>query len=243
MSEPLLSVRDLHKYYGRHRAVAGVSLEVARGETVAVVGESGSGKSTLGRCVVRLSRPTSGSIRFDGIELAGLPPRRLRPLRPRFQMVFQDPSSSLNPRWSVERLIGEPLEIQGREADVAALMAEVGLDPSLAGRRPHRLSGGQRQRVGIARALALSPELLVLDEPVTALDVSVQAQVVNLLLRLQEERGLSYLFISHDLAVVSALAHRVVVMHEGRVVESGPTDRVLASPEHPYTQRLVAAVP
>jgi len=243
MSEPLLSVRDLRKDYGRRQAVAGVSLEVGRGETVAVVGESGSGKSTLGRCVVRLSRPTSGSVRFDGVELAGLSARRLRPLRPRFQLVFQDPSSSLNPRWSVGRLIGEPLQVQGREGDVAGLMAEVGLDASLAGRRPHQLSGGQRQRVGIARALSLSPELLVLDEPVTALDVSVQAQIVNLLLRLQEERGLGYLFISHDLSVVGALAHRVVVMSEGRVVEAGPAERVLSRPEHPCTRRLVDAVP
>ena len=243
MSEPLLSVRDLRKDYGRRQAVAGVSLEVGGGETVAVVGESGSGKSPLGRCVVRLSRPTSGSVRFDGVELAGLSARRLRPLRSRFQLVFQDPSSSLNPRWDVRRLIGEPFQVQGREGDVAGLMAEVGLDASLAGRLPHRLSGGQRQRVGIARALALSPELLVLDEPVTALDVSVQAQIVNLLLRLQEERGLGYLFISHDLSVVGALAHRVVVMSEGRVVESGPAERVLSSPEHPCTRRLVEAVP
>ncbi|ROO86311.1 ABC transporter family protein [Actinocorallia herbida] len=241
MSEPLLSLTDVRKSYGRHEAVAGVSLDVGRGETVAVVGESGSGKSTLGRCAVRLTRPTSGSVRFDGIELAGLSGRRLRPLRPRFQMVFQDPSGSLDPRWTIGRSLAEPLGLQRRDADVGALLGEVGLDPSFAGRRPHELSGGQRQRVGIARALALSPDLLVLDEPVTALDVSVQAQIINLLLELQESRGLAYLLISHDLAVVGALAHRTAVMNAGRVIEAGPTGQILGAPEHPYTRMLLAS--
>ncbi|MDA0632657.1 ABC transporter ATP-binding protein [Nonomuraea sp. MCN248] len=243
MAEPLLRVTDLRKIYGRTWAVDGVTLTVDRGETLAIVGESGSGKSTLARCVARLAQPTSGSVRLDGVELATLSRRRLRPLRPRFQLVFQDPSTSLNPRWTIEQIVREPLRLQGVPGDVPRLLAEVGLDPGLAGRRPHQLSGGQRQRVGIARALALSPDLLILDEPVTALDVSVQAQIINLLLRLQEERGLGYLFISHDLAVVSAVAHRIAVMHSGRLVETGPAERILGRPEHDYTRALVAAVP
>jgi len=243
MTEPLLRVTDLHKSYGALRAVDGVTFDVDRGETLAIVGESGCGKSTLARCVARLAQPTGGSVRLDGVELATLSLRRLRPLRPRLQLVFQDPSTSLNPRWTVGEIVREPLRLQGVRGDVPGLLSEVGLDPALAGRHPHQLSGGQRQRVGIARALALSPDLLVLDEPVTALDVSVQAQIINLLLRLQEERGLGYLFISHDLAVVSALAHRVAVMHAGRLVETGPAEQVLGRPSHDYTRALIAAVP
>ncbi|MFI6454879.1 ATP-binding cassette domain-containing protein [Streptosporangium amethystogenes] len=243
MTEPLLRVTNLSKSYGALRAVDGVTFEVDRGETLAIVGESGCGKSTLARCVARLTQPTAGSVRLDGVELAPLSRRRLRPLRSRFQLVFQDPSTSLNPRWTVGEIVREPLRLQGVRGDVPGLLSEVGLDPELAGRHPHQLSGGQRQRVGIARALALSPDLLVLDEPVTALDVSVQAQIINLLLRLQEERGLGYLFISHDLAVVSAVAHRVAVMHAGRLVETGPAEQVLGRPSHDYTRALVAAVP
>ncbi|MGW0594061.1 ATP-binding cassette domain-containing protein [Streptosporangium sp. NPDC002607] len=243
MAEPLLRVTDLRKSYGALRAVDGVTFEVDRGETLAIVGESGCGKSTLARCVARLTQPTGGSVRLDGVELATLSRRRLRPLRPRFQLVFQDPATSLNPRWTVGEIVREPLRLQNVRGDVPGLLAEVGLDPELAGRHPHQLSGGQRQRVGMARALALSPDLLVLDEPVTALDVSVQAQIINLLLRLQEERGLGYLFISHDLAVVSAVAHRVAVMHAGRLVETGPAEQVLGRPSHDYTRALVAAVP
>ncbi|MEV4382369.1 ATP-binding cassette domain-containing protein [Streptosporangium sp. NPDC049644] len=243
MAEPLLRVTNLRKSYGALHAVDGVTFEVDRGETLAIVGESGCGKSTLARCVARLTQPTGGSVRLDGVELAPLSRRRLRPLRSRFQLVFQDPSTSLNPRWTVGEIVREPLRLQGVRGDVPGLLAEVGLDPGLADRHPHQLSGGQRQRVGIARALALSPDLLVLDEPVTALDVSVQAQIINLLLRLQEERGLGYLFISHDLAVVSAVAHRVAVMHAGRLVETGPAEQVLGRPSHDYTRALVAAVP
>ncbi|MEU0481206.1 ABC transporter ATP-binding protein [Streptosporangium sp. NPDC006013] len=243
MAEPLLRVTDLRKSYGALRAVDGVTFELDRGETLAIVGKSGCGKSTLARCVARLTQPTGGSVRLDGVELAALSRRRLRPLRPRFQLVFQDPATSLNPRWTVGEIVREPLRLQNVRGDVPGLLAEVGLDPGLAGRHPHQLSGGQRQRVGMARALALSPDLLVLDEPVTALDVSVQAQIINLLLRLQEERGLGYLFISHDLAVVSAVAHRVAVMHAGRLVETGPAEQVLGRPAHDHTRALVAAVP
>jgi peptide/nickel transport system ATP-binding protein len=258
VTEPLLVVRDLVKHYPPHgplgrglpvRAVDGVSLEVNPGETLAVVGESGSGKSTLGRTILRLEPATSGEVLFDGQSVLNLARVPLRDLRRRMQIVFQDPSSALNPRMTVGDAIAEGMEIHklaptseipGR---VSALMEEVGLDPARANRQPREFSGGQRQRVGIARALAVGPAFLVLDEPVSALDVSVQAQVLNLLLELQRRRGLSYLLIGHDLAVVRQVAHRVAVMYAGKIVETGPTEALLAHPRHPYTQALLSAAP
>jgi len=232
------------------RAVDDVSFDLAAGETLGLVGESGCGKSTLGRAVLRLIEPTSGSVRFDGCELASLTAHRMRPLRRRLQMVFQDPYGSLNPRLTVEQTIGEALDIHrlasgrlARRARVRALLEDVGLDPSHAQRYPHEFSGGQRQRIGIARALAVEPQLIVCDEPVSALDVSVQAQIVNLLQDLQAEHALTYLFIAHDLAVIEHLSHRVLVMYLGQVVELGEAKRVCRAPQHPYTQALVSAVP
>jgi oligopeptide/dipeptide ABC transporter ATP-binding protein len=259
MSPPLLLVDGLRKTYGPGRgpvgpggppaAVADVSFAVARGETLALVGESGAGKSTIARCLVRLDEPDAGRIRFDGAEIAHLRGRALRGFRRRVQIVFQDPHGSLNPRMRVGAAVREPLEVhrlaRGAEADarVGALFAEVGLDPDYRTRFPHELSGGQRQRVGIARALAVGPDLLVLDEPVSALDVSVQAQVLALLRDLQERRSLTYLFIAHDLAVVRQMADRIAVLYRGRIVEEAPTARLLADPRHPYTQTLLSAVP
>jgi oligopeptide/dipeptide ABC transporter ATP-binding protein len=256
---PLLSVRNLVKYYhsagvfGRGvppvRAVDGVSFDVGQGETLALVGESGCGKSSVGRTILRLQEPTSGTALFDGVDIFGLDRTRLRELRRRMQIIFQDPYSSLNPRMTVGRAIAEGIEIHrlapkaeipGR---VAALLEEVGLDPAYARRYPHEFSGGQRQRIGIARALAVQPAFIVCDEPVSALDVSVQAQVLNLLSDLQQQRGLSYLFIAHDLAVVRQIAHRVAVMYLGRIVEEGPTEQILSNPRHPYTVALLSAVP
>ena len=256
---PLLAVDGLVKHYpstglfGRARppvrAVEDVSFTVARGETLALVGESGCGKSTIGRTLLRLQEPTAGRATFDGTDLFVLQGGALRALRRRLQIVFQDPYSSLDPRMTVGASIAEGIEIHrlatGRavRARVEALLAEVGLDPSYADRYPHEFSGGQRQRIGIARALAVEPDLIVCDEPVSALDVSVQAQVMNLLADLQRARGLSYIFIAHDLAVVRQIAHRVAVMYLGRLVEVGPAEEVLAHPRHPYTQGLLAAVP
>jgi oligopeptide/dipeptide ABC transporter ATP-binding protein len=257
---PLLVVRDLHVEFpvrrmafgGSHgviRAVDGLDLDIERGTTVGLVGESGSGKTTTGRAIVRLLDPTSGSIRFDGQEIATLRSEPLRRLRRRFQMIFQDPYSSLNPRLTVGSIVGEPLEIHAigtraeREERVADLLELVGLSRGAADRFPHEFSGGQRQRVGVARALALDPDLVVADEPVSALDVSIRAQILNLLERVQERLQLSYLVVSHDLAAVRRISDSVAVMYLGRIVEVAPTPRLFRNSLHPYTIALISAVP
>jgi oligopeptide/dipeptide ABC transporter ATP-binding protein len=255
---PLVQVRDLVKHYAAGglfakappvRAVEQVSFDVDRGETLALVGESGCGKSSVGRTVLRLQEPTSGEARFEGEDIFRLDRLALRRLRRRMQIIFQDPYSSLNPRMTVGAAIAEGIEIhrlaRGAEIGrrVSALLQEVGLDPAYARRYPHEFSGGQRQRIGIARALAVEPSFVVCDEPVSALDVSVQAQVLNLLADLQRHRGLSYLFIAHDLAVVRQIAQRAAVMYLGRIVEAGATESLLAAPRHPYTVALRSAVP
>ena len=257
----LLEVENLAKHYpmqrglflsrtvGTVKAVDGVGFSLARGETLALVGESGCGKSTTARLVLRLIEPTAGTVRFEGRDITTLDGSELRKLRRRMQIVFQDPFASLNPRMTVGDILAEPLVVHGigdaaqRRARVAELLDLVGLAPYHATRYPHEFSGGQRQRVGIARALAVEPALVVCDEPVSALDVSIQAQVVNLLKDLQARLGLSYLFIAHDLAVVKHVADRVAVMYLGRIVEVGPKAQVFANPRHPYTRLLLAAIP
>lgn len=258
MSTPLLEVSGLVKRFvarsgvGRRRiveAVRGVDLTVAPGEIVAVVGESGSGKTTLARCVLALERPTAGTIRFDGVDVHRAGRRALAAVRRRMQPVFQDPYSSLDPRWTVDRSVREALDVHRigtpaeRAARVREVLERVGLPARFADRRPHELSGGQRQRVGIAAALAPRPDLLVADEPVTALDVSVQAQVLNLLHEIQRDLGLAILFIAHDLSVVEHFSDRVAVMYQGRIVESGATSAVFEHPADSYTQALLEAVP
>jgi oligopeptide/dipeptide ABC transporter ATP-binding protein len=256
---PLLRVVDLVKHYAAGglfarrsppvRAVDGVSFELPRGETLGLVGESGCGKSTLGRTILRLQEPTGGKAFFEGVDLFALEREELRRLRRRMQIIFQDPYGSLNPRMRIGDAVAEGIEIHrlatGAEVRrrVHALLEEVGLDPGYARRYPHEFSGGQRQRIGIARSLAVEPAFIVCDEPVSALDVSVQAQVLNLLAELQRRRGLSYLFIAHDLAVVRQIAQRVAVMYLGRIVEEGDTEALLAHPSHPYTVALLSAAP
>ena len=258
---PLLEARDLVKVFplgesifgggaqGEVRAVDGVSLDIAAGETLGVVGESGSGKSTLGRLILRLIEPTSGSVRFAGQEVLRAGGAELRRLRRDMQIIFQDPFGSLDPRMRVGEIITEPLLVHNhtgrreRRQQVNDLLRAVGLEESAAERHPHEFSGGQRQRIGIARALALRPKFIVADEPVSALDVSVGAQIVNLLARLQREFGLTYLFISHSMPVVRYLATRIAVMYRGKIVETGPTEQIVASPAHPYTRSLLQATP
>jgi len=261
VSAPLVEVSDLKVYFpiksglvlDRHvgdiKAVDGVSLTIDRGETVGLVGESGCGKSTLGRAILRLYEPTNGRIVFDGRDISHLGESDLRPLRRRMQMVFQDPFASLNPRHSVGRIVGEPLKAHGLASrgtatkTVRDLLDRVGLPKDAIGRYPHEFSGGQRQRIGVARVLALNPDLIIADEPVSALDVSIQAQIINLLDELQTEFDLTYLFIAHDLAVVRHISDRIAVMYLGKIVEISPADELYTTPLHPYTISLLSAVP
>ncbi|HEX6601161.1 MAG TPA: ATP-binding cassette domain-containing protein [Solirubrobacterales bacterium] len=259
--ENLLEVTDLVKHFpvkrgvlidhevDQVRAVDGVSFSIPRGKTLGLVGESGSGKSTACRAVLQLVKPTSGSVKFEGQEIAGLGRRQMRPLRREMQMVFQDPQASLNPRKRVGQIVGDPLKRQGVASgadlrrQVQELLDRVGLSAEHYNRFPHEFSGGQRQRIGIARALALKPKLVVCDEPVSALDVSIQAQIVNLLDDLQDEFGLAYLFVAHDIGVVRHVSDRIAVMHDGKIVEQGSADQVCERPQDEYTKKLLAAVP
>jgi ABC-type oligopeptide transport system ATPase subunit len=260
LERPLLEVVDLKMHFpvrrgllqrkvGTVKAVDGVSFHLRKGETLGLVGESGCGKTTVGRTILRLLEPTGGSVLFDGRDVLAMPSADMRQARRRMQIIFQDPGGSLNPRMRVGRLVGEPLEVHGlakgdelRE-EVGRLLERCGLWRGAADRYPHEFSGGQRQRIGIARALALRPDFIVCDEPTSALDVSVQSQILNLLGDLQKEFGLSYLFISHDMAVIHHICDRIAVMWNGRIVEEGDRDRIIKRPEHPYTRALLSAVP
>jgi ABC-type oligopeptide transport system ATPase subunit len=257
----LLTVKDLHKHFpirkgvliertvGEVKAVDGVSFDISEGETLGLVGESGSGKSTTGYCVLQLIKPTSGSIRFMNQELTDIGREELRHMRREMQIVFQDPYASLDPRMTVGGIVGEPLEVHGigtrrsRTETVRRLLETVGFDPNFTNRYPHEFSGGQRQRIGIARALALNPKLIVCDEPVSALDVSIQAQILNLLKDLQRDFSLTYLFISHDLAVVRTMSDRIAVMNQGKLVEIGTAEQIYNEPKDEYTKALFTAVP
>ena len=258
----LLEVRDLKMHFpvtsgiilqhtvGHIKAVDGISFSVRRGETLGLVGESGCGKTTTGRCILQLHRPTAGSILFEGRDLCAMKGRELRALRRQMQVIFQDPYSSLNPRMTAGNIVGEPLQVHGLSKNrkqyrekVGDLLNVVGLNPYMADRFPHEFSGGQRQRIGVARALAVNPQFIVCDEPVSALDVSIQAQIINLLEGLQEQFGLTYLFIAHDLSVVRHLSDRVAVMYLGHLVEIANRNEIYANPLHPYTRALLSAVP
>ena len=260
--ETLLEVKDLKKHFpvtegivvnrtvGNVKAVDGVSFTIARGETLGLVGESGCGKTTTGRCILQLERPSAGEIVYEGVNLEKLDAKGMTPIRQKIQVIFQDPYSSLNPRMKIGSIIGEPMQVHGVEPDavsrhrrISELLEICGLNPKFADRYPHEMSGGQRQRVGIARALALKPDLIICDEAVSALDVSIQAQVINLLEDLREEFGLTYLFIAHDLSVVHHLCNRVAVMYLGKVVEIADSDELFDNPTHPYTRALLSAVP
>jgi oligopeptide/dipeptide ABC transporter ATP-binding protein len=257
--QALLDVRNLRKYFpvrkgflsravGHVKAVDGVSFSILKGETFGLVGESGCGKTTTGRAVLRLVEPDSGEVRFDGVDLLNLRKAELRRMRRDLQIIFQDPYASLNPRMKIRKIVGEPFVIHGmqssdRDDRIAELLKVVGLDPSAMNRYPHEFSGGQRQRIGIARALALTPKLIVADEPVSALDVSIQAQITELLRELQRKLGLAYLFISHSIPVVEQLSKRIGVMYLGKLMEVGTAEQVCWSPKHPYTQALISAVP
>ena len=260
-SEALLEVTDLVKHFpiksgilidrevDQVRAVDGISFSIPRGKTLGLVGESGSGKSTACRAILQLIKPTSGSVQFEGREIAGLSRRKMRPLRQEMQMIFQDPYASLNPRKRIGQIVGDPLKRQGLASGsnlrkrVNELLERVGLSPEHYNRYPHEFSGGQRQRIGIARSLALEPKLVFCDEPVSALDVSIQAQIVNLLDDLQDEMGLTYVFVAHDIGVVRHISDRIAVMNNGKIVEEGSADQVCERPVDPYTKKLLAAVP
>jgi oligopeptide/dipeptide ABC transporter ATP-binding protein len=259
-AEPLLTVRNLKKYFpirrgvlsrvaGYVKAVDDISFDIKKGETLGIVGESGCGKTTAGRAILRLIEPDAGTIRFDGIELLGLKKQELRRKRRDMQLIFQDPYASLNPRMKIRTIVGEPFAIHRlavgleREHRVADLLKTVGLEPAVMNRYPHEFSGGQRQRIGIARSLALKPKLIVADEPVSALDVSIQAQIINLLADLQQQFGLTYLFISHAIPVIEHISTRIGVMYLGKLVEVGTSAQICLAPKHPYTQALLSAVP